>query len=227
MGKHPRVFNDLFVSMVRPAKSRKPGGVLERVAIQLEKDDNLKRTVKSAMVYPIMIGAFALLILVAMILFFIPVFKKMFDDLGGKLPALTQFMIDLSDAGRSRCTCSSSAASGWCNGFQRWKPARRDRLQWDTIKLRFPMQIGDIVRKIAVARFTPHARDAHTASGVPILQALDITARTAGNRVISDPMDRVVERVKEGESSRGRWRRSGVPDDGHPDGRRGRGDRRT
>jgi type IV pilus assembly protein PilC len=200
MGKHPTVFNDLFVSMVRAGEV---GGnleeVLERVAIQLEKDDNLKRTVKSAMVYPIMIGSFALLILVAMILFIIPIFKKMFDDLDAKLPALTQFMIDLSNAGRSRWYLFFLGGVALVYGFKKWKASDGGRKQWDTFKLRFPMQIGDIVRKVAVARFT-RTLGTLTASGVPILQALDITARTAGNRVISDPMVKVVERVKEGES---------------------------
>jgi type IV pilus assembly protein PilC len=200
MGKHPTVFNDLFVSMVRAGEV---GGnleeVLERVAVQLEKDDNLKRTVKSAMVYPIMIGSFALLILVAMILFIIPIFKSMFDDLGAKLPALTQFMIDLSNAGRSRWYLFLLGGVALVYGFKKWKASNGGRKQWDSFKLRFPMQIGDIVRKVAVARFT-RTLGTLTASGVPILQALDITARTAGNRVISDPMVKVVERVKEGES---------------------------
>ena len=200
MGKHPMVFNDLFVSMVRAGEV---GGnleeVLERVAVQLEKDDNLRRTVKSAMVYPVMIGCFALLILVAMILFIIPVFKKMFDDLGGKLPALTQFMINLSNAGRSRWYLFLLGGAALVFAFRKWKGSNQGRKQWDTFKLHFPMQIGDIVRKIAVARFT-RTLGTLTASGVPILQALDITARTAGNRVISDPMVKVVERVKEGES---------------------------
>jgi type IV pilus assembly protein PilC len=199
MGKHPAVFNDLFVSMVRAGEV---GGnleeVLDRVAIQLEKDDNLRRTVKSAMVYPAMIGIFALVILVAMILFIIPIFQNMFDDLGAKLPALTQFMIDLSDAGRSRWYLFLAGAIGLVYGFRKWKASDAGRKQWDTFKLRFPMQIGDIVRKIAVARFT-RTLGTLTASGVPILQALDITARTAGNRVIADPMVQVVERVKEGE----------------------------
>ncbi len=199
MSKHPKVFNDLFVSMVRAGEI---GGnleeVLERVAVQLEKDDNLKRTVKSAMVYPVMIGIFALVILAAMILFIIPVFKKMFDDLGGKLPALTQFMIDLSNAGRSHWYLFLLGGAAFVFGFKKWKGSKAGRKQWDTFKLHFPMQIGDIVRKIAVARFT-RTLGTLTASGVPILQALDITARTAGNRVISDPMERVVERVKEGE----------------------------
>jgi type IV pilus assembly protein PilC len=200
MGKHPAVFNDLFVSMVRAGEV---GGnleeVLERVAIQLEKDDNLRRTVKSAMVYPIMIGSFAVLILIAMILFIIPIFKKMFDDLGAKLPALTQFMIDLSNAGRSHWYLFIAGFVGLVFLFRKWKGSTTGRKQWDTFKLRIPMQIGDIVRKIAVARFT-RTLGTLTASGVPILQALDITARTAGNRVISDPMEKVVERVKEGES---------------------------
>ena len=200
MGKHPKVFNDLFVSMVRAGEV---GGnleeVLERVAVQLEKDDNLKRTVKSAMVYPVMIGCFAVVILIAMILFVIPIFKKMFDDLGGKLPALTQFMINVSNAGHHYWYLFILGAVALTYAFKRWKGSKAGRLQWDTFKLRFPMQIGDIVRKIAVARFT-RTLGTLTASGVPILQALDITARTAGNRVISDPMERVVERVKEGES---------------------------
>lgn len=200
MSKHPKVFNDLFVSMVRAGEV---GGnleeVLERVAIQLEKDDNLKRTVKGAMVYPVMIGSFALLILVAMILFIIPVFQSMFADLGAKLPKLTQFMIDLSAAGRSRWYLFLAVGIGLVVGFKKWKASDKGRKIWDAFKLRIPMQIGDIVRKVAVARFT-RTLGTLTASGVPILQALDITARTAGNRMISDPMDGVVERVKEGES---------------------------
>ena len=200
MAKHPKVFNDLFVSMV---KAGEVGGnleeVLDRVAIQLEKDDNLKRTVKSAMVYPVMIGIFALVILIAMILFIIPVFQKMFDDLGGKLPALTQFMVNVSEAGRSYWYLFILGGVGLVFLFRKWKNSHGGRKQWDTFKLRFPMQIGDIVRKVAVARFT-RTLGTLTASGVPILQALDITARTAGNRVISDPMARVIERVKEGES---------------------------
>jgi type IV pilus assembly protein PilC len=200
LGKHPKVFNDLFVSMVRAGEV---GGnleeVLERVAIQLEKDDNLKRTVKSAMVYPVMIGCFALVILTAMILFIIPIFKKMFDDLGGKLPALTQFMISLSNNGKSHWYLFLGGGIGVVVLFKKWKGSKKGRRQWDIFKLRFPMQIGDIVRKIAVARFA-RTLGTLTASGVPILQALDITAR---NRVISDPMERVVERVKEGESLAG------------------------
>jgi type IV pilus assembly protein PilC len=199
MAKHPRVFNDLFVAMVRAGET---GGnleeVLERVAIQLEKDDNLRRTVRSAMVYPILIGVFAVLVLIGMVLFIIPIFADMFKDLGGELPALTQFMINLSDAMRSYWWAFLLTPVGLVFAFRKWKRTDRGGLMWDMLKLRMPMRVGDIVRKIAVARFA-RTLGTLTASGVPILQAIDITAKTAGNRVISDPMAEVAERVREGQ----------------------------
>jgi type IV pilus assembly protein PilC len=199
MAKHPKVFNDLFVAMVRAGET---GGnleeVLERVAIQLEKDDNLRRTVRSAMVYPILIGVFALLVLIGMVLFIIPIFADMFKDLGGELPALTQFMINVSDAMRTYWYAFILTPIALVFAFRKWKRTDRGGLMWDTIKLRMPMRIGDIVRKIAVARFA-RTLGTLTASGVPILQAIDITAKTAGNRVISDPMAEVAERVREGQ----------------------------
>jgi type IV pilus assembly protein PilC len=199
MAKHPRIFNDLFVAMVRAGET---GGnleeVLERVAIQLEKDDNLRRTVRSAMVYPILIGVFAVLVLIGMVLFIIPIFADMFKDLGGELPALTQFMINLSDAMRSYWWAFLLTPIGLAFAFRKWKRTDRGGLMWDTMKLRMPMRVGDIVRKIAVARFA-RTLGTLTASGVPILQAIDITAKTAGNRVISDPMAEVAERVREGQ----------------------------
>ena len=199
MAKHPKVFNDLFVAMVRAGET---GGnleeVLERVAVQLEKDDNLRRTVRSAMVYPVLIGVFALLVLVGMVLFIIPIFADMFKDLGGELPALTQLMINVSDAMRAYWYAFLLTPVGIAFAFRKWKRTDRGGLIWDTIKLRMPMRVGDIVRKIAVARFA-RTLGTLTASGVPILQALDITAKTAGNRVISDPMGEVSERVREGQ----------------------------
>ncbi len=199
MAKHPKIFNDLFVAMVRAGET---GGnleeVLERVAVQLEKDDNLRRTVRSAMVYPILIGVFAVLVLIGMILFIIPVFAGIFKDLGGQLPALTRFMISLSDAMRSYWYLMILVPVVIVFLFRKWKSTDRGQYMWDSIKLRFPMRIGDIVRKIAVARFA-RTLGTLTASGVPILQAIDITAKTAGNRVISDPMAEVAERVREGQ----------------------------
>ena len=210
LAKHPRIFNDLFVAMVRAGET---GGnleeVLERVAVQLEKDDHLKRTVRSAMVYPILIGVFAVLVLIGMILFIIPVFANIFKDLGGELPALTQFMITLSDAMRSYWYLMILAPIVLIAIFRKWKSTDRGQYMWDSIKLRFPMRVGDIVRKIAVARFA-RTLGTLTASGVPILQAIDITAKTAGNRVISDPMAEVAERVREGQPLATPLARTGV-----------------
>lgn len=199
LAKHPRIFNDLFVAMVRAGET---GGnldeVLERVANQLEKDDSLRRTVRAAMVYPALIAVFAVLVLVGMVLFIIPVFADMYRDLGGELPALTRFMIGLSDAMRTHWYAFLAAPIALAFLFLRWKRSDAGRKTWDRMKLRMPFRIGGVVRKIAVARFA-RTLGTLTASGVPIIQALRITALTAGNRVISDPIDGVVERVKEGQ----------------------------
>jgi type IV pilus assembly protein PilC len=210
MAKHPKVFSDLFVAMVRAGET---GGnleeVLDRVAIQLEKDDNLRRTVRSAMVYPILIGVFAVAVLIGMELFIIPIFADMFEDLGGELPSLTQFMISLSDGMREFWYLMLLVPIGLVLAFRKWKRTDRGGYLWDALKLRFPMRIGDIVRKIAVARFA-RTLGTLTASGVPILQAIDITARTAGNRVISDPMAEVADRVREGQPLATPLARTGV-----------------
>lgn len=210
MAKHPRVFNQLFVSMVQAGET---GGnleeVLERVATQLEKDDNLRRTVRSAMVYPSLIGGFAVLVLIAMVAFIIPIFAKMFKDLGGKLPPLTAFMIGCSDFMRSYWFVLILAPPAVIWAFRRWKRTDRGELMWDRFRLRLPMKIGVIARKIAVARFA-RTLGTLTASGVPILQALEITSRTAGNRVIGDPMTEVAERVKEGQSLAAPLAKTGV-----------------
>jgi type IV pilus assembly protein PilC len=210
MAKHPKVFSDLFVAMVRAGET---GGnleeVLDRVAIQLEKDDNLRRTVRSAMVYPILIGVFAVAVLIGMVLFIIPIFADMFEDLGGELPSLTRFMITLSDGMREFWYLLFLVPIAIVFAFRKWKRSDRGGYMWDALKLRFPMRIGDIVRKIAVARFA-RTLGTLTASGVPILQAIDITARTAGNRVISDPMTEVSDRVREGQPLATPLARTGV-----------------
>ena len=199
LAKHPTVFNDLFVSMVRAGEE---GGnleeVLERVAIQLEKDDHLRRTVRAAMVYPMLIASFAVAVLIGMVVFLIPIFAEMYKDLGGELPGLTKLMITASNAMRGYWYIFILAPFAIVWAFRKWKHSDRGQLTWDTLKLRFPMRIGDIVRKIAVARFS-RTLATLTSSGVPILQALEITAKTAGNRVVSDPMAGVIERVKEGQ----------------------------
>jgi type IV pilus assembly protein PilC len=210
MTKHPRVFNEMFVSMVSAGESSgNLDVVLERVAAQLEKDDNLRRTVKSAMMYPSLIGGFAVLMLIAMVMFVIPIFADMYSDLGGELPALTQAMITASDLMRGYWYVVLIAPFAIAFAFRKWRHSESGGRAWDALKLRIPMKIGDMVRKIAVARFA-RTLGTLTSSGVPILQALDITARASGNRVISDPMAGVADRVRQGEQLAGPLAEVGV-----------------
>ncbi|MHB0866687.1 MAG: type II secretion system F family protein [Thermoleophilia bacterium] len=197
--KHPRVFSRLYISMVRAGEA---GGILDetlnRVAAQLEAEDSLKRQVKSAMVYPLLIASFALLIMIAMILFIIPIFSKMYADMGSQLPLMTRMLVSLSDLMRSIWGVFIFAGiSGAIYGLMRLKRTPRGTATWDQAKLYVPMGIGEIIRKLAMARF---ARTLSTlvSSGVPIMQAIEITGDTSGNTVVSNAMKSVKKGVKEG-----------------------------
>ena len=201
--KHPRVFSKLYVSMVRAGEL---GGILDevlyRLATQLEKEDSIRRAVKSAMVYPILIGSFAIIVLIGMMLFLIPIFAGMYKELGNaKLPFLTRIMMGVSNA---------MLAFPWdililvaiiaaVYGLIRLKRTDRGTHAWDRMKLHIPMGIGEIIRKLAVARFSRTLGTLIT-SGVPILQAIEITGQAAGNAVIEDAMEDVQQSVKEGQS---------------------------
>ncbi len=197
--KHPQVFNRLYISMVRAGEA---GGILDetlnRVAAQLESDDNLKRSIKSAMVYPLLIASFALLILTAMVLFIIPTFAKMYDQLGGKLPLLTRMMVWVSNTMTSIVGLFVLAGlGGGVYGLIRLKKTPQGTAAWDRMKLHLPMGIGEIVRKLAMARFS-RTLGTLISSGVPILQAIEITGETAGNVVVSEAMAGVKEGIKQG-----------------------------
>jgi len=200
--KHPKVFSRLYVSMVRAGEL---GGILDevlnRLASQLEKEDSIRRAVKSAMVYPILIGSFAILVLIGMVLFLIPIFAGMYKDLGNaQLPLLTRVMVNVSAVFRSwwgLVVLAAIIALIW--GLRRLKHTDRGQHVWDRFKLHVPMGIGEIVRKLAVARFSRTLGTLIT-SGVPILQAIEITGQAAGNVVIEDAMVNVQTSVKEGQS---------------------------
>lgn len=198
--RHPVAFDRLYVSMVRAGEV---GGVLdvtlERLATQLEKDDSLRRSVKAAMTYPIMIGVFAILVLFALIIFVIPVFGAMYNDLGGQLPLLTRIMVAASDFLRSFWFVVFPAMFLAAYGLKRLKNTNTGRETWDKTKLRLPMKLGPIVQKIAVARFS-RTLATLVSSGVPILQAIEITGRTSGNTVIEKAMEGVKENIKSGDS---------------------------
>jgi type IV pilus assembly protein PilC len=198
--KHPDVFNELYVAMVEAGET---GGILDRtlvrVAEQLEKDAALRRQVKAAMIYPLLIGSFALIVLIALVAFLVPVFEKIFKDFGGELPAITKFTVFLSHliTGRWYLLIAVTAAVVWA--FRTWKGSERGRIQWDRLKLKFPLKIGDIVQKVALARFS-RTFSGLIAAGVPMLEAIDITGKTSGNRVIEMAMEDVRESVKKGGS---------------------------
>jgi type IV pilus assembly protein PilC len=198
--KHPDAFNELYVAMVAAGES---GGILEstliRVADQLEKDAALRRMIKAAMVYPILIASFAFAVLIALVAFLVPVFEKIFDDFGGELPAITKFTVFLSHMVTGRWYLLIAIVVGMVFAFKQWKKSERGRVQWDTLKLKFPLKIGDIVQKVALARFS-RTFSGLVSAGVPMLEAIEITGKTSGNRVVERAMDDVRESVKRGGS---------------------------
>ncbi|GBD46388.1 Type II secretion system protein F [bacterium HR41] len=198
LAKHPDVFNDLYVAMVQAGES---GGILEqtlqRVANQLEKDAALRRMIKAAMVYPSLVISFSFLVLIALVAFLVPVFEKIFKDFGGELPAITQFTVGLSHLITGRWYLMIAAGVVAVVLFRRWKRTEWGRMQWDTCKVKVPMKIGDIVQKVALARFS-RTFAGLVAAGVPMLEAIEITGRTAGNKVIEKAMREVRESVSRG-----------------------------
>jgi type IV pilus assembly protein PilC len=198
--RHPKVFNPLYVAMVRAGEA---GGVLEesleRIADQLEKDDSLRRQVKSAMAYPIVVMSFAFLVLIGMIAFIVPVFVGVFKDFGGELPAITKFTVALSNAVTGQWYFLLAGAVAAFVGFRKWKSSSWGRPQWDQFRLRIPFKIGDTVQKIALARWS-RTFSALYGAGVPIMQAIEVTGQTAGNTVVNRAMDAVIESVKSGGS---------------------------
>jgi type IV pilus assembly protein PilC len=179
------------------------GGILDqtlvRVATQLEKDAALRRQIKAAMIYPALIGGFALIVLVALVAFLVPVFEKIFDDFGGELPAITKFTVWLSHMITGRWYVMIAVVWGIVWLFRYWNKSDTGKVQWDRIKLKFPMKIGGIVQKVALARFS-RTFSGLIAAGVPMLEAIDITGRTSGNKVIEMAMDDVRDSVKRGGS---------------------------
>jgi type IV pilus assembly protein PilC len=198
MGRHPRVFGPLYVAMVRAGET---GGVLEeclmRVADQLEKDAALRRQVRAAMVYPAIVITFAVTVLLALVAFLIPVFVGVFKQFPGKLPALTQFMVNFSHLVTHQWYLLILFLAGSVGGFIWMKRNPRARDAWDAFKLRIPMKIGEVVQKVAIARWS-RTLSALTSAGVPIMQAIEITGKTAGNAVIEKSMGDVITSVKSG-----------------------------
>jgi type IV pilus assembly protein PilC len=196
--RHPKIFNPLYVAMVRAGEA---GGVLEssllRVADQLEKDASLRRQVRSATIYPTLVITFAIGVMLALVAFLIPVFQNVFKQFGGHLPTLTQFMVGMSSVIRHQWYLVIAIVVGVVFSFLKWKKTKTGRAQWDRVKLRIPLKIGDVVQKVALARWS-RTLSSLTSAGVPIMQALEITGKTAGNAVVEESMGTVIDSVKSG-----------------------------
>jgi type IV pilus assembly protein PilC len=197
--KHPKVFSKLYTEMVRAGEI---GGilddVLQRIAFQLEKDQDLRRKVKSAMTYPTVVLVLAILAASVMLIFIVPIFAKMFADLGGTLPLPTRIAMGLSGILTSIFGVFVYAGLiGGVIGFLRWIKTESGRKVWGRVVLKIPAKIGDIVQKVALARF---ARTLGTlsAAGVPIMQSLEITATSAGNYMIEQAVLKSRDAVREG-----------------------------
>jgi type IV pilus assembly protein PilC len=198
MSKHPKAFGRLYVSMVRAGEV---GGALDSVLLRLadtiEKQVELRRKVKSAMTYPAVVAILVLTIVAAMLLFVIPMFEGIYKQLGGTLPAPTQFLINLSKFLRKLWFIVFFGIIGGVFGFRKWIASEEGRKQWDAIKLKMPI-FGKLVRKTALARFS-RTLSALVRSGVPILESLDIVAETAGNHVVATAVRETQAAVKRGD----------------------------
>jgi type IV pilus assembly protein PilC len=197
LGKHPKVFDDLYVNLVAAGEV---GGILDtilnRLATYMEKNLKLVRQVKSAMVYPSVVLVVAIGVTTVLLLFVIPVFEKMFKDFGGTLPAPTQFVIDLSNGLRANIIPIIVAIAVVYTLYRMIARTPRGRLIFDSIMLKAPV-FGPLFRKVAVAKFT-RTLGTMISSGVPILDALQITAKSAGNKVVENAIMYTRERISEG-----------------------------
>jgi type IV pilus assembly protein PilC len=198
LARHPKVFNPLFVAM---AQAGETGGVLEsallRVADQLEKDASMRRQVRSAMVYPTLVVVFAVGVMLALCAFLIPVFIGVFKQFGGELPAITKISVFASKVVTGYWWAMFLVTAVVVVAFLKWKSSTWGRKQWDRLRLRIPMKIGAIVQEVAIARWS-RTLASLTSAGVPLLQALEITGRTAGNIAVEEAMEGVIASVKRG-----------------------------
>lgn len=198
MSSHPRVFDTLFVAMVEAGEAAGVlDTVLDRVAVQIEKSQQIKRRVKSAMIYPTMVLLFATIVLVGMLMFLVPIFVKMFEQNGGQLPTLTQYIVNASDIVRAWYFVIFPILGLVIWSILRFKKTQQGRDMFDAFVLKVPMKIGTTVSKVAMARVS-RTLATLIASGVDIIKAIDITAHTSGNAVVEKALLDVKERVQEG-----------------------------
>jgi type IV pilus assembly protein PilC len=197
MTRHPKIFDRLYVSMVQAGEAAGIlDEVLDRVAFQIEKATQIKRRVKGAMLYPTMVLSFATLVLTGLLMFLVPVFVRIFKQLGGDLPTLTQYVVGASDLLRSKWYVIFPVLSLVAFGIRKYKKTEPGRKQWDRLKLKIP-KIGSVVLKVTMARFS-RTLSTLVSAGVDIIMALEITGQTAGNWQVEEALADVRARVHEG-----------------------------
>jgi type IV pilus assembly protein PilC len=198
MARHPNAFDRLYISMIEAGEAAGIlDTVLDRVAIQIEKEMKIRRRVKGAMIYPLVVLTFAMLTLIGMLMFLVPVFEGIFSDLGGDLPTLTKGVVAASDLVRGYWFILFPAMGLSVWGFRRWKRSPGGRQVWDRFKLRVPAGIGKVVLKVTMARFS-RTLATLVAAGVDIIKALEIAGQTSGNWVIESSLAEVRAKVHQG-----------------------------
>jgi type IV pilus assembly protein PilC len=205
MERRPQIFDQMFRAMVRSGESSgRLDEALDRVAFQLEKLDALRRQIRSAMMYPAFVFTLAIVILLVVVAFIVPVFagifKEIAEDTPGEsadLPRLTQVTMAFSKFITGYWFIWVPGLIASAIGFFQWKKSEWGRPQWDRWKLKIPAHIGDVMQKAALARWS-RTFAGTVASGVPILQSIKITGATSGNALIEQSMDDVYESVRGG-----------------------------
>ena len=198
MARHPNAFDRLYISMIEAGEAAGIlDTVLDRVAIQIEKEMKIRRRVKGAMIYPLVVLTFAILTLIGMLLFLVPVFQNIFSDLGGDLPTLTKGVVAASDLVRGYWFILFPAMGLSVWGFKRWKKTPAGRQVWDRFLLRAPGGIGKVVLKVTMARFS-RTLATLVAAGVDIIKALEISGTTSGNWVVESALAEVRAKVHQG-----------------------------
>jgi type IV pilus assembly protein PilC len=198
MGRQPKAFSKMYVSMVRAGEaSGALDDVMVQLAIMMEKQVALRQKVRSAMTYPIAVFGLVLTIAIAMLVFVVPMFEKLYDNLGGTLPAPTRALLAISAFTQQVFPLMIGATIGLVIAVKRWTNTPSGRLRFDGLKLKMPI-LGKLVHKAAIARF---ARTLATLlrSGVPILEAMEITAEVVGNAVIAKVVREARDNVRTGE----------------------------
>ena len=197
LSRHPRVFDQLYVNLVAAGEV---GGILDtilnRLAAYMEKAMKLKKQIKGAMVYPATVMSIAVVVVGVILVFVIPTFAKMFEEFGGDLPGPTRIVIALSNFIVKYLVVIIALVVAVISGFRKYYNTKNGRYQIDRLALKAPIA-GPLIRKVSVAKFT-RTLGTMISSGVPILDGLDIVARTAGNKIVEEAVYKVRQAISEG-----------------------------